>query len=210
MNKNNKIKQIQEEYDKLGLNSCSVPEEDGWIFESAMNITESNNILEIGFYKGGSAFIMLSLDEGVNLTSVDPIDGLASEAYQAAEQKQYDEKLKATEKVKEKFDDRFTFIRKYSQDVRPDLEGQSFDMIFIDGDHWESGIRNDFQLMLDLKIPYALVDDWIQPNNCHKSVPTVWAESFQDKLKMKTVFFRHAISCNGGPIPVVLLENLTL
>jgi Zn-dependent M32 family carboxypeptidase len=113
---------------------------------------------------------------------------------------------KAIETISNQFQDRFTFIRKRSQDVRPDLEGQSFDMIYIDGDHWEDGIRNDFQLMLDLNIRYGLVDDWVQPVNGFKSVPTVWHEEFQDKLKVKTAFYREAIF-QEQHIPMVLVEN---
>jgi len=208
--KNNIYKNMQEDYANLGIDSCSVPEKDAWIFQSAISAIKPSNVLEIGFYKGGSAFIMLSLDEKVNLTSVDPIDRLPSELFHAPDLKEYDKKLEAVEKVKEKFGDRFTFIRKHSQNVRPDLEGQSFDMIFIDGDHWESGVRNDLQLVLDLKIKYALVDDWLQPKQMMKSVPVVYAESFADKFKIKAVFYREGISCNGSPIPVVLLENLTI
>jgi Zn-dependent M32 family carboxypeptidase len=60
--------------------------------------------------------------------------------------------------------------------------------------------------MLDLNIRYGLVDDWVQPVNGFKSVPTVWHEEFQDKLKVKTAFYREAIF-QEQHIPMVLVEN---
>ena len=65
--------EIQKKYDEYNLDSCSVPTDDGWIFEMCLNYVKPKNILEIGFYRGGSAFIMWSLDKHVNLTSVDPV-----------------------------------------------------------------------------------------------------------------------------------------
>ena len=198
-----KIKKIQEKYKEYNLDSCSVPENDGWIFEMCLNYIKPKNILEIGFYKGGSAFIMMSLDEEIKLTSVDPVQNVSTDMQGRTD---FSGEEKAIETISNQFQDRFTFIRKRSQDVRPDLEGQSFDMIYIDGDHWEDGIRNDFQLMLDLNIRYGLVDDWVQPVNGFKSVPTVWHEEFQDKLKIKTAFYREAIF-QEQHIPMVLVEN---
>tara|TARA_R110002153_G_scaffold252162_1_gene409846 strand:- start:505 stop:1122 length:618 start_codon:yes stop_codon:yes gene_type:complete len=201
-----KIRKIQEKYDQYNIDSCSIPESDGWIFEMCLDYIKPKNILEIGFYKGGSAFIMMSLDEEVKLTSVDPVKNASTDMEGVTDFSKQD---KAIGKISEEFKDRFTFIRKRSQDVRPDLLGQCFDMIFIDGDHWEEGIRNDFQLVLDLNIKYALVDDWVQPQGGPKSVPIVWNEEFADKLKIKTVFYREAVF-QQKCIPMVLLENITL
>ena len=199
------ILEIQKKYEEYNLDSCSVPADDGWIFEMCLNYIKPKNVLEIGFYKGGSAFIMMSLDENLKLTSVDPVQNVATEM---TGQTDFSGEEKAIETICENFSDRFTFIRKRSQDVRPDLEGQSFDMIYIDGDHWEDGIRNDFQLMLDLDIKYGLVDDWVQPVGGFKSVPTVWFEEFKDKLKVKTSFYRKD-KFQGQHIPMVLVENIS-
>tara|TARA_R100001163_G_C5015574_1_gene160046 strand:- start:336 stop:953 length:618 start_codon:yes stop_codon:yes gene_type:complete len=199
------IKEIQKKYEEYNLDSCSVPADDGWIFEMCLNYIKPKNVLEIGFYKGGSAFIMMSLDENLKLTSVDPVQNVSTEM---TGQTDFSGEEKAIETICENFSDRFTFIRKRSQDVRPDLEGQSFDMIYIDGDHWEDGIRNDFQLMLDLDIKYGLVDDWVQPVGGFKSVPTVWFEEFKDKLKVKTSFYRKD-KFQGQHIPMVLVENIS-
>tara|TARA_R110002020_G_scaffold92416_9_gene223784 strand:+ start:89 stop:706 length:618 start_codon:yes stop_codon:yes gene_type:complete len=197
------MKYIQKEYEKLNLASCSVPEEDGWIFEMCLRYIKPKNILEIGFYKGGSAFIMLSLDEEVKLTSVDPVQNVSTDLIG---QTDFSKEEKAIKTISKRFKDRFTFIRKRSQDIRDDLKDENFDFIFIDGDHWEDGIRNDFQLMSDLNIKYGLVDDWAQPENGPKSVPTVYQEEFKDKLKIKAALFRKDIF-QGGHIPMVLVEN---
>tara|TARA_R100000231_G_scaffold502_1_gene906 strand:- start:410 stop:1027 length:618 start_codon:yes stop_codon:yes gene_type:complete len=199
------IKEIQKKYEEYNLDSCSVPSDDGWIFEMCLNYVKPKSVLEIGFYKGGSAFIMMSLDKNLKLTSVDPVQNVATEM---TGQTDFSGEEKAIQTICENFPDRFTFIRKRSQDVRPDLEDQSFDMIYIDGDHWEDGIRNDFQLMLDLDIKYGLVDDFVQPPHGQKSVPTVWAEEFADKLKLKTVFYRKD-KFQGQHIPMVLVENIS-
>lgn len=197
--------EIQKKYEEYNLQSCSVPIDDGWIFEMCLNYVDPANILEIGFYKGGSAFIMLSLKDNITLTSVDPVKNETSEIEGISD---FSEEERAIEFIGEEFKDRFTFIRKKSQDVREDLEGQKFDFMFIDGDHWEKGIRNDFQLMIDLGIKYALVDDWVQPQNGPKSVPIVWAEEFKDKLKIKSAFYRKD-TFQGASIPMVLLENIS-
>tara|TARA_B100000287_G_scaffold394342_1_gene408307 strand:+ start:863 stop:1495 length:633 start_codon:yes stop_codon:yes gene_type:complete len=199
-----KIKNIQKEYEELSMDSCSVPADDGWIFEMCLNYIKPKNVLEIGFYKGGSAFIMMSLNEDIRLTSVDPVQNITSIMEKRTD---FSGEERAIKLMGEKFKDRFTFIRKASQDIRDDVKGQQFDFIYIDGDHWEDGIRNDFQLMLDLNIKYGLVDDWAQPQNGPKSVPTVHQEEFIDKLKIKSVFFRKDVF-QGSHIPMVLVENM--
>ena len=199
-----KIEDIQKKYEELGLDSCSVPAADGWIFEMCLNYIKPKNILETGFYRGGSAFIMMSLDEDVKLTSVDPIESYDQVVLEG--RTDFSEEERAIKVVSENFADRFTFIRKKSQDIRGDLKDEEFDFIFIDGDHWEEGARNDFQLMLDLNIKYGLVDDWVQPHNNRKTVPTVYHEEFTDNLKIKSSFYRKDIF-QGQHIPMVLVEN---
>ena len=201
-----KMIEIQKKYEDYNLQSCSVPIDDGWIFEMCLNYVKPTNVLEIGFYKGGSAFIMLSLKDDIKLTSVDPVQNETSEREGRAD---FSEEERAIKLISEEFKDRFTFIRKKSQDARGILRGQKFDFMYIDGDHWEKGIRNDFQLMIDLDIKYALVDDWVQPQHGPKSVPTVWAEEFKDELKIKTAFYRKD-TFQGAHIPMVLVENMVI
>ena len=148
---------------------------------------------------------LLFPEEDTRLTSVDPIynDTDRLNNVVPSHKEEYD----AVKKIKERFGPRFTFIEKRSQDVRPDLAGEKFDFMYIDGDHWEAGARNDLQLMIDLDIPVALVDDWIQPMNAPKSTPTVFYEEFADKLRLKALFLRDA-TCQGQHIPMALIEKV--
>ena len=66
------LKEIHNRYTELDLDSCSNAESEGWIFETVLNLVKPKNILEIGFYRGGSSFLMLSLCDA-KLTSIDPI-----------------------------------------------------------------------------------------------------------------------------------------
>ena len=204
------LQEINKRYNELDLDSCSNTESEGWIFETVLNLVKPKNILEIGFYRGGSAFLMLSLSDA-NLTSIDPIFNVTDESNGL---KKSDEKIihfkefECVDKIKKEFGDRFKFIQKSSQEELPEICGERFDLIFVDGDHWEKGIRNDFSLAIERKIPYLLVDDWVQPQNSPKSVPTVWREEFSDKLKPMASFYREAFFM-GSPIPMVLLKNLT-
>ena len=105
---------IQKKYEDYNLHSCSVPIDDGWILEMCLNYVKPTNVLEIGFYKGGSAFIMLSLKENIKLTSVDPVQNETSEREGRSD---FVEEERAIKLISEEFKDRFTFIRKKSQDV---------------------------------------------------------------------------------------------
>lgn len=205
------LTEIKKTYENLDLDSCSTAQDEGWIFDIILGWIKPKEILEIGFYRGGSSFLMLSLSDA-NVTSVDPIFNITDSQLGRSIEDQYEiheREFASVEKIQREFKERFKFYQKSSLDIRPDLEGKSFDFMFIDGDHWEFGVRNDFQLCLDLKIPYALVDDWAQPPNAPKSTPTVFAEEFSDKFKVLSAFYRNA-EYNGYRIPMVLLKNTTL
>lgn len=205
-----KLEEIHNKYLELDLDSCSNTESEGWIFEAVLNLVKPKNILEIGFYRGGSAFLMLSLCEA-RLTSIDPIFNVTDELYGRKKEDEaeiHSKELECVKKIKQEFGQRFKFIKKDSKEPLPEISGENFDLIFIDGDHWQDGIRNDFNLAIKHKIPYLLVDDFIQPLNSPKSVSTVYAEEFSDKFKPLASFYREAFY-NGSPIPMVLLKNLT-
>jgi len=204
------INQLKKHYEKLDLDSCSTAQDEGWIFDMVLGWIKPKEILEIGFYRGGSAFLMLSLSEA-NVPSIDPIFNITDEILGRSVQDQYEiheREFASVEKIQLEFKERFKFYQKSSLDIRPDLEGNKFDFMFIDGDHCEVGARNDLQLCLDLGIRYALVDDWVQPENYPKTTPTIFGEEFWDKFKVLTVFYRNATYDNKR-IPMVLLENIT-
>lgn len=203
------LKEIHNRYNELDLDSCSNAESEGWIFETVLNLVKPKNILEIGFYRGGSSFLMLSLCDA-KLTSIDPIFN-DTDLYLGRKKEDefliHAKEFESVEKIKKEFGDRFSFIRKRSDDELPEILGQQFDLMFADGEHREDGPRTDFNLALKLRIPYILADDWIQPQNYPKCTPTIWAEEFSDKLKPMASFYREAFY-GGQPIPMVLLKNL--
>ena len=106
------------------------------------------SILEIGFNIGYSASMWLEFDpdKKSTLTSVDI--GIHADT------------VKAAEAVKNLHGDRFSFILSNSKKVKNQLQGQLFDLAFIDGDHSDVGVASDIRLCIDLQIPLLLFDDY--------------------------------------------------
>jgi len=107
----------------------------------AVEIVKPKLILEIGFNCGWSAAIWLNICNA-GLVSIDISDK--------------EETLVAAEILKNRFTSRFYF--KLRKDFI-ELVRNSYDLIFIDGDHRESFIVDDINLAKDLNIPYILFDD---------------------------------------------------
>jgi predicted O-methyltransferase YrrM len=179
--------------DELEIGGCFSWENESEFLADTLNIVNPKNILEIGFFAGASTFMWLHLSEA-NLTSVDPMENLYDKNVK------HDGKPENIEKLQKAFPNRFNFIRKDSRVVRPDLIGQKFDLMFIDGDHWESGIRNDFQLALDLDIPWILADDFVT------SVASVYQKEFT-KYFTPIRFYPRKDLFQGQPIPIVLMKR---
>ena len=168
---------------------------EGQFLADTLSITQPRNILEIGYFCGGSASMLLHLSEA-KLTSVDPMVNLYDPNVK------HDGSIESVERLKNGFPDRFTFIQKDSKLVRPDLVGQQFDLMFIDGDHRQIGIRNDFQLALDLNIPWVLVDDFVT------SVLEVYQNEFVNKFLSPIRIYPRKVQFMGKPIPLVLLRQV--
>lgn len=179
----------------LGLDQgCLHWDNDAQFIVDALSIVQPKNILEIGFFRGSSAACFLHLSDA-KLTSVDPMVNLYEPGVR------HDGLVENAEKLKKMFPDRFTFIQKDSKVVRPDLEGQQFDMVFVDGDHWPMGVRSDFNLAIDLKIPWLLVDDFVT------DVLTVYNNEFRDKFLPPVRVYPRKDLFQGQPIPIVLLRQ---
>jgi len=186
--------QKPKEWDELGVEGCFSWENESDFFIDVISITQPTNILETGFFRGASAFLNLYLSKA-KLTSVDPMVNLYDSSAK------HDGLLENVQKLKDHFGaDRFTFIQKDSRVIRPDIAGQHFDLMFIDGDHLDSGIRNDLQLALDMNIKWVLVDDFVT------NVKTVYGDEFYDKFDIVKVYPRVAMFM-GKPIPIVLMRN---
>lgn len=179
--------------DELGITGCFSWEKESEFLADTLNIVNPTNILEIGFFAGASAFMWLYLSDA-NLTSVDPMENLYDPSVK------HDGRPENIHKLKNVFPNRFTFIKKDSKIVKPDLIGKKFDLMFIDGDHWDIGIRNDFQLAIDLDVPWILVDDFVT------NVANVYANEFQQYFTPIRFYPRKDLF-QGQPIPIVLLKR---
>lgn len=182
--------------DELGIDDgCLHWDSDAEFLVDTLTLSQPKNILEVGFFRGSSTFQWLWLSDA-KVTSVDPMVNLYSP------QTPHDGKLENVDKLKVAFPDRFTFVQKDSKVVKPDLLGQQFDLMFIDGDHWENGIRSDFNLALDLNIPWVLVDDFVT------SVLDVYNREFADKFLPPIRVYPRKDLFMGKPIPIVLLRQI--
>lgn len=180
-------------WDNLGIGGCMFWDHDVQHFADALTIVRPKSVLETGFFAGASAFFWLYLSNA-NLTSIDPMVNLHDPKVPHTGKPENVGKLQTT------FPGRFTFLQKDSKLVRPDLAGQSFDLFFIDGDHWEAGIRNDFQLALDLNIPWILVDDFVT------TVEDVYHREFAEHFVEVRHYDRHD-TFQGRPIPIKLFRR---
>lgn len=179
----------------LGIQEgCLHWDNDGLFLADTISISQPKNILEIGYFCGGSSYMLLHLSDA-KVTSVDPMVNLYDPGTK------HDGSIESVDKLKGAFPDRFTFIQKDSKLVRPDLAGESFDLMFIDGDHAPIGIRNDFNLALELGIPWVLVDDFVT------SVMEVYQNEFADKFLSPIRVYPRKDQFMGKPIPIVLLKQ---
>ena len=119
-------------------------------FKGVLNIVSPNSILEIGFNAGGSALLFLMINPNLHYHSIDIIKNEKSIDYLSGRYK------------------RWKFIKENSFDITP---GESlfnfYDLIFIDGDHSESGVKNDIEKSLLFSPKYILIDDFKHPSHSY-------------------------------------------
>jgi len=180
--------------DELGIVGHLSWENESPFFQDALQIVEPKCILETGFFCGMSAFINLYLSDAM-VISVDPMVNPQDP------NGKHDGLIENVEKLKNAFPGRFTFIQKDSRNIRPDLRLQQIDLMFIDGDHSPEGIRNDFQLAIDLNIPWILVDDFVT------DVARVYDAEFANEFLPVRIYPRKD-QFQGKPIPIVLLKKI--
>lgn len=126
------------------------------IIEGVYDTYEIKSILEIGFNIGCSASMWLEWDktQKVTLTAVDICKHGAT--------------VPASQTVQERYGDRFRFFGSDSKKAKPLLEGKSFDMAFVDGDHSYEGVIADSKMSIDLGVNVLLYDDWHEKDTKHK------------------------------------------
>lgn len=118
-------------------------------FKEVLFIAEPESILEIGFNAGASALLFLMINPKLHYHSIDIVENQKSVAYIGANFK------------------RFRFYKKSSFDL-PDIRMHSvYDLVFIDGDHSEEGVRNDIEKSLLFNPKYILLDDFKHPSHSY-------------------------------------------
>jgi len=119
------------------------------IFQDVIERVNPQSILEVGFFKGGSAFFWLSFSNARLLC----VDSMRWEGCS----------IENIKKLIDLFPERFAFIGESSTKVYSKLRNVYFDLFFIDGGHTSDLVINDIQLGIDLNIPYLFLDD-VSPN----------------------------------------------
>lgn len=178
--------------------------QDEAIFKDVIAITEPESILEIGTFHGGSSLQWLT-HSNANVVAIDPIFHSDDEIYARDHNLPFppdkSDQFAHIEQIKAFYPTRYTFIQKDSQLVRPDLEGKNFDLIYVDGDHSELGVRNDITLALEKQIDWVLLDDY------NLFVEQVFVNEFKDKFLYPIRVYPKKDMFQGKPIIQLLLKR---
>ena len=108
--------------------------------EDICQTTAPNSILEIGFRRGNSALMWL-INSSATLMSLD-IDDFS---------------VKSVQLLESQFPNRFRYLQCDSKSFKSE---ETFDLIFIDGDHSFEGIESDVKMSLQLNPKYLVFDDY--------------------------------------------------
>lgn len=169
---------------------CYPPIEDPYInfWERVYLETNFKNVLEIGFNAGHTSHHLISKYNCL-VTSVDNCWSRYTPL--------------CMHLLKKLYPHNFQFIQKSSENLTEFDFNNKFDLIFIDGNHSYSGIRNDLELAYKLKIKYVVFDDLDM-----KTTNDVILH-LSDKFDMKSIFTSTYIGC-GTMIIGLYSMNLNL
>lgn len=118
-------------------------------FKEVLDTANPESILEIGFNAGASALLFLMTNPNLHYHSIDIVENQKSVAYIGTNFK------------------RFRFYKKSSFDL-PDIRMfNQYDLVFIDGDHSEVGVKNDIEKSLLFNPQYILLDDFKHPSHSY-------------------------------------------
>jgi hypothetical protein len=95
--------------------------------------------IEIGVLNGETTNYLLSIYDKINLIGIDPIIPDSMESSLIGN-------IEIIRNNTQMYSDRFDFIQDYSFNVFNRFEDESFDFIFIDGDHTFDAVSQDFNL----------------------------------------------------------------
>ena len=134
-------KTISDHFDKKHIGELS--SNSIYTVQDICNITNPNNILEIGFNRGCSALMWLEYSNA-HLTSIDIVN-----------------KPKSINYLKTTYPNRFDFKLINSNELFS-LKSwvNQFDLIFIDGDHSHAAVKLDAENSIKLNAKYIAFDDY--------------------------------------------------
>ena len=163
------------------------------IVEGIYETYEIKSILEIGFNIGCSASMWLEWDktQSVVLTSVDICSHHAT--------------VPAAQTVQARYGgDRFKFYASDSKEAKPLLQGKSFDMAFIDGDHSYEGVVADTRMAIELGAKVLVYDDWHE-NDPKQNGVRVATEDLEKEELMRLEKIYHI---EGVPAQVAVFKTI--
>jgi len=163
--------------------------ERGILIYSLIKKYNIKSFLEIGFGRGYSTFCaaLAMIDAGIDgkIVTVDPsID---------------EEYLKQLANVfpKEWFD-KIEFIKNRSENVLPKIE-ETFDMVYIDGDHTYDGVCKDWEGTKDKFNKFLLFDDYHLPSKTHHDIDCArLIDQIEDKTKELIIMDRRIFLDDRG------------
>jgi predicted O-methyltransferase YrrM len=140
-------------------------------FREVLEIAKPDSVLEIGFNAGGSASMFLQIDPTLIYHSID-IE-LNQESKEFLEKKYNLFKL-------------FKYDSKFIDPVNSLSLRETYDMVFVDGEHTPEGVVADIESALKFQPGYILFDDYRHPSHVH--IEKTVTEVYKDKLEVVKVF----------------------
>lgn len=134
------------------------------IFEKVSKITQPKQILEIGFNKGFSCSIQLQVNPDATIHTYDP---RVLSWWTDVPNRQPDRNVRDffyregtfVDLATLAFGERFHFYNTVSENTIINHSSNFFDYVFIDGHHDYPYVKTDIFNTIQLKIPYALIDN---------------------------------------------------
>lgn len=139
-------------------------------FKEILEIAQPNTVLEIGFNKGGSALMFLSINPTLGYDSVDIQENEKSEDY-----------------LSKRFIG-FNFINIDSKKISPKIPFflNKYDLVLVDGDHSREGVISDIEVSLKFNPEYILFDDVKHPSHLH--IYELITVDYKDKLEVVKLY----------------------
>jgi hypothetical protein len=139
------------------------------------NLMQGGVGLEIGVWQGGFAEMLLHWTKPKELHLIDPWENVDTDGYEGAfyHNSHGNDMNEAYEFVRHRFakevaDERVFIHRARSADIAHQFKDESFDWVYVDGDHSYEGIKSDLDLYIPKVKPggyivgddYTNIDEW--------------------------------------------------